>query len=741
MPSVMPTTTCQSCGVPLHGEGVGGICPKCLLDGTTAEGTVPHPEPPPIEAIAELIPDVEILELIGHGGMGFVYRARQPKLGRDVAIKVLPSDRAADPEFRERFLREARTLASLSHTNIVSIYDIGEKEDFLYFVMEYVEGASLAELIHAGELTPVEALRLIPQMCDALEFAHQHGVVHRDIKPGNILLDQTGRVKIADFGIAKVLSPEESRDGITMTNDSMGTLGYCAPEQQGQAQQVDHRADIYSLGAVIYEMLTGELPVGSFAPPSKMVQVDVRMDEVVLRALDAKPECRYQHAKEVKEEVEEIANGPGATRPRKRWLCAALVLLSASIAGILIWSPADPDSAVGADHKVDEKAPLEPRMIIVETGNEFRTFRDAFEELQPGQTIQIHGTVNGPILFRGARHRDVTLEGADGAVLQCATGVKFLIGVVDVSGVTVRNLTLRFAGPPVAGKSPPLVVAGLRVSGVTFANLNLESSASGHGIGINLDQLAIPPAEPPLVIRGCKFSGFSTGVSINGTRSDDPTLNTPNPLRGILVIDNQFTSGLTGVSILGALSDAVVAGNRFLRCRQTGFQMQNFFPETSNLLIANNTLLECGQAFRLLDNGDIDGDKSVRIINNLSLACDDELDWAVYDSPDPRGAGRKPGNGRALHDRWTIRNNFREYPVPPPDPKWIAAWIPPGPDDLHAKLLPEMERDPKSRNFLRPGKTSLVATRGAGVALPSYIGALPPEGTAQHQAWSIPKQP
>ena len=195
----------------------------------------------------------------------------------------------------------------------MALLDFGRTTDGLfYFVMEYVDGVNLRQAIQAGHMDPKQALAIVPQICDALQFAHDEGIVHRDIKPENILLDKRGRVKIADFGLAKLLGQETADHGLTATQQVMGTLRYMAPEQMEGSKTVDHRADIYSLGVVFYEMLTGELPIGRFAPPSKKVQIDVRLDEVVLRALEKEPEQRYQHASEVKTDVEQIGSGPAA---------------------------------------------------------------------------------------------------------------------------------------------------------------------------------------------------------------------------------------------------------------------------------------------------------------------------------------------------------------------------------------------------------------------------------------------
>ena len=312
---------CPQCGDEIPSGAPAGLCPKCLvLAGlesqppvdSVAQGSPPAGSsrlvPPAAAELAAQFPQLEVLELLGRGGMGAVYKARQPQLDRLVALKILPVEGAADPAFAERFAREARALARLSHPNIVAVYDFGRTAAGLfYFVMEYVDGVNLRQAIQAGPVNPKQALAIVPQICDALEFAHDEGVVHRDIKPENILIDKRGRVKIADFGLAKLLGQETAEHGLTATQQVMGTLRYMAPEQMEGAKAVDHRADIYSLGVVFYELLTGELPIGRFAPPSKKVQIDVRLDEVVLRALEEKPEHRYQHASDVKTAIEQAS--------------------------------------------------------------------------------------------------------------------------------------------------------------------------------------------------------------------------------------------------------------------------------------------------------------------------------------------------------------------------------------------------------------------------------------------------
>ena len=306
---------CPRCRNPLSAGVADNACPKCLLRQGLAADTVgftnqdqAHPQwvPPSARQLATLFPELEVYELIGRGGMGAVYKARQKELERLVALKILPPEIGRQESFAQRFAREAQAMARLSHPNIVVIYEFGHRVstepalagDYYFFLMEYVDGLSLRQLLSTGTVSPKEALAIVPQICDALQYAHDRGIVHRDIKPENILLNRQGQVKIADFGLAKLVglpgttgvlpvapetAPQPTGPGACPTLEAvMGTPDYMAPEQVACPSEVDHRADIYSLGVVFYQMLTGELPKGKFEPPSRKVIIDVRLDEVVL---------------------------------------------------------------------------------------------------------------------------------------------------------------------------------------------------------------------------------------------------------------------------------------------------------------------------------------------------------------------------------------------------------------------------------------------------------------------------
>jgi serine/threonine protein kinase len=323
---------CPKCGAKIPEGAPHGLCPKCVMadvSEATQEDTRMSKglEAPDSRRLAEAFPDLEIKELIGQGGMGFVYRARQSKLDRDVALKVLPESLAKDPAFAERFSREGRLLAKLNHNNIVTVFDFGQSGPFFFLLMEFVDGVNLRQAMRAGKFTPEQALSVVPKFCEALQYAHDQDVLHRDIKPENILMDARGQVKIADFGIAKMVGDSTTNSGLTVSGANIGTPHYMAPEQVESASKVDHRADIYSLGVVFYELLTGELPIGRFEAPSNRTTLDTRLDDIVLRALEKDRERRQQRADEIKTQVENLSepgSGPisGAHSDQKSHLVA-----------------------------------------------------------------------------------------------------------------------------------------------------------------------------------------------------------------------------------------------------------------------------------------------------------------------------------------------------------------------------------------------------------------------------------
>jgi eukaryotic-like serine/threonine-protein kinase len=257
---------------------------------------------------------------IGAGGMAEVYRGFDPVLSRTVAIKVLLPQFARDASFVGRFRREAQAAARLNHPNIVGVYDTGQDDGTQFIVMEFVEGRTLGEFLATGRRpTPVQSAEIAQKICSALAAAHAQGVIHRDIKPGNVMVTRDGTVKVMDFGIARVLGPETA----PQTSAVLGTASYLSPEQ-AQGSPVDARTDIYSLGAVLYEMLAGRPPFTGDSPvavaykqvnerpatPSSLnADVPARLDAVVMKALSKNPANRYQSAEEFSEDLDRVIQG------------------------------------------------------------------------------------------------------------------------------------------------------------------------------------------------------------------------------------------------------------------------------------------------------------------------------------------------------------------------------------------------------------------------------------------------
>ncbi len=254
--------------------------------------------PPTADELQTQLPAYHIECFLARGGMGAVYRGVQLSLDRPVAIKVLPASvYELDPSFADRFQQEARAMARLNHPGIVGIYDFGQMADgALFLVMEFVAGTDVAAMIASkGRLSSSEAMAITAHVCDALRYAHGEGIVHRDIKPANIMVSVKGEVKVADFGLAKIASADVS--GLTRSGTVMGTLHFMAPEALTMGAVVDHRADIYAVGVMLYQMLTGKLPQGMFELPSKQVPgLDPRFDGIVSEALRERVEDRYQDA-------------------------------------------------------------------------------------------------------------------------------------------------------------------------------------------------------------------------------------------------------------------------------------------------------------------------------------------------------------------------------------------------------------------------------------------------------------
>ncbi|MGI9243293.1 MAG: protein kinase domain-containing protein [Verrucomicrobiales bacterium] len=490
-------------------------------------------EPPEPQVLDLLFPEYEVVEMIGRGGMGAVYKARQPALDRVVAIKILPPGAASDAEFAERFRREAAAMAALDHPNIVTLHDFGEREGCFFFIMEYVEGVDLAQRLASGSLTTDEALLLVPQICDALQYSHDRGIVHRDIKPGNILIGRSGKVKIADFGLAKLVGTGVDEFALTRTSASLGTPRYMAPEQIETAPSADHRADVYALGVVLYEMLTGEVPAGRFEPPSQRVAgLADYFDPIILRAMDADPEKRFNQISELKSGLIEAGEMgrrlPGGTRQvaRRFWWSrvfpVALVSALLTVAAIWWFTGGDKTKKVEAP-LVEPSSPLASWHAARRTGlppaelegiecAEVATGGNGefFVGLLPDGSVIVRGDSTygqtsipdlGEIVAvaagEGRRGAHALALGADGRVVawgdntyrQCEVPEAARSGVVEIAAGEFHSLALRGDGTTVvwghsrdgATDVPPEARAGVRMI-AAGAHFNLALTEVGDVI-------------------------------------------------------------------------------------------------------------------------------------------------------------------------------------------------------------------------------------------------------------------
>lgn len=345
--------------------------------------------PPSPEHLQAMLPQYDQWEMIGCGGMGAVYKARQTSLDRLVAIKVLPPQVAEDEaEYIERFKNEARTMARMNHPAIVAVYDFGEtRDELLYIVMEYIDGTDVARMIQSQGKLPVDhALAITAHVCDALAYAHEHGVVHRDIKPANILINMEGAVKVADFGLARMHDPGQS-GSLTQEGTTMGTPDYVAPEVLIIGMQVDGRADLYAVGVMLYNMLTGKIPRGNFQMPSEKMGCDTRYDAIIRKAMEQDVSRRYQSSRELRRDLDQILTVPvarekparqapvGGMLPRQPpppppppgtpWGMIAAAVIVVGVAAVLLMRrgeppPAPPASKVAQTEPAKQKPPSPP---------------------------------------------------------------------------------------------------------------------------------------------------------------------------------------------------------------------------------------------------------------------------------------------------------------------------------------------------------------------------------------------
>ncbi len=361
--------------------------------------------------IGQRIAHYHVVEQIGGGGMGVVYRAEDTRLGRPVALKFVSDELSRDPAALNRFAREAQTASALNHPNICTIHDIGEQDGRSFIVMEYLEGTTLKDRLAAGPLGVNALLEVGIQIADALDAAHTAGIIHRDIKPANVFIGPRSHVKILDFGLAKMRAPithdGDTKAGVTQ-GIVVGTAAYMAPEQ-ARGEAVDHRADIWSFGLVLYEMVKGTRP----APSVRLrVEESSELERIISKCLETDRELRYQHASELRTDLARLRSGTGPamvqhralTRRRALWFApGAAAVIAAVVAGAVYGRrPAtltDKDTIVLADFANTTGDPV-------------------FDEtLRQGLAVQLQ---QSPFLSLISEERHPERAGADATAAGCA---------------------------------------------------------------------------------------------------------------------------------------------------------------------------------------------------------------------------------------------------------------------------------------------------------------------------------
>src|SRR5215471_12804479 len=387
----MTTTSrlCRRCGATVSQDSPEESCPACLFemglgskeaqreeDGSARRGETINAfgERVPPSAMSMEFGDYELLEQIGHGGQGVVFRTRQKSLNRIVALKVINLGQWASKTHVKRFRREAEAAASLDHAGIVPIHEVGERDGSCYFSMKFVEGGQLDEVVRRSPMSIRQAAELIAKVARTVHYAHEHGILHRDIKPGNILLDAKGKPHLTDFGLARLLETESS---VTQTLDVLGTPSYMAPEQAvGNNAAVSSATDVYRLGAVLYQLLTGQPPFagGTTYETIKLLEdteprpprllnpkIDRDLSTICLKCLEKDPKRRYSSARAFAEDLERWlkhepiqARHTGFFSRGRKWVrrnpsiavMAAMLFALAVLLGVMVWKSEFPQQTV-----------------------------------------------------------------------------------------------------------------------------------------------------------------------------------------------------------------------------------------------------------------------------------------------------------------------------------------------------------------------------------------------------------
>jgi len=695
-----------------------------------------------------------IVEKLGAGGMGTVYKAQDTKLDRLVAIKVLAAHMVNDPGAVARFQREAKALAKVSHPAIVQAHDRGEDRGQQFLVMEYVEGTNLSQVVkERGCISPTLAADYIHQAAQGLQHAHAKALVHRDLKPSNLLLTPERQIKILDLGLARFLQDQLGEAGLTREGFGLGTPDYMAPEQFSDARHADPRADIYSLGCTLYQLLTGQVPF----PGSSLTEkaraheqqepppIDERCPEapaglvfVVQRMMGKRPADRFQTAGEVAEALapylaassrslqelkamtswhgsQLILKVPDRRRRIVRWAAAsaAVTVLVALALYVGSWLPRPVGTILGSG----PGAPAQPKVVTIPNGitvakdgtGQFTTINEALRAARPEMTIRVLDDATYAEFFSidaPAKHEGVTLEAPKHAVLELST-VTEVLAIRDVPRFRFKGFRIREREP--RGELQGQLEVSGHAPGVVLEGLDLELKGTDSSIKIMSRNLA---GEESIVAQENTVHGGAAGIYLFGST-------------GVCLRTNSIVGCYFGIRIQGRVEHVQISSNIVGKCREAAVEINNLNPQSNGILLANNTLYNSKALIRVWDTDpfkDFGPGRQVELRNNLLFGAQETDIFLVRESGGKRGVA----DNSHIITLFDFKCNWRDLAGSNPS---IA--MPLAARDRKLEVVEFASRDPDSPDFLRPLLDSPLAREGAGKEdslLPTYVGAVPPKG-------------
>ena len=722
-----------------------------------------------------------VLEKVGEGGMGAVYSARDSRLDRQVALKVLPEHSLNDPEAVARFEREARALAKVSHPNVIHAHDVGEDNGRHFLVMEYVKGVTLAKLIEEkGKIAPPWAADLMYQAACGLQHAHGKGLIHRDVKPSNLLITASNQVKLLDLGLARFVQDQIGDPGLTLEGMGMGTPDYMSPEQFKNAHVADHRSDIYALGCTLFHALAGRVPfpgsslsekyrahelqpVPSFAEVCPESPAGLSL--AVLKMMAKRPEDRFQSADEVVAALSPYVASSSASLPElgntATWQSGQLTLATASqhhsarrrtmilglgatlvvaIAFILggLLGGRDPaiDDARSGDLVAAKSNTTDPTTVVtIQDGHtvskngrgEYDTIKAALDVIKPGERILILDdatyseeiNINDPV-----RHREIRLESKQRAVVELGNGSNFAIQVEGVSNVQIVGLAFSAAGVVREFFTPCVQIRG-QAGGTVLRDLRIQTKKNAAGICV-FNATATSSAEP-IVITGCHISVGGNGVLLSGSPSQ--------PVSGVVVHNNRI-SGSKGLHFEHYLENVQVSNNFVANCNFVGMEVQSLTQKSNNILVSNNTFFGAAVSIRINDALSPRcqfGEGQLAFRNNILIGAG-FADFVML-TVNPNGGPPVAKDSRFLHDLWQFENNWRDMAGGVESTKAGRA-----PKDHQLAGKEFLSKTNGDEDFLRPRSPGqLVEAKGGADEfwLPNYAGAIAPKDSVEwHWRWT-----